>query len=133
MPDKSLSCCQFSLIHLMSMDSEHMIPSLRPHPQAAFCCLNSNLNNGQASDFCCCSFYSLCYICCVPLSTVLIKKGFDSPCTGFTPAPPSAQHLSYGKIQWCSHKTEVLISHSMLTSSFYHHRLDSCCGNFLLP
>lgn len=132
-PEESLFYCHFSFIHLMSMDSEHMIPSLWLQPQAALCCLNSNFDNGQVSDFCCCSFCSLCYISCVPLSTVLLKMGFDSPWTSLTPSPPSAQHLSYGKKRWCSYKTKVLISHTTFTSCFYHHRSDSCCGNFPLP
>lgn len=31
MAEASLSCCQFSSIHLVSKDSEHTVPSLGPH------------------------------------------------------------------------------------------------------
>lgn len=57
----------------------------------------------------------------------------------FNRAPVLPPHLhllsifSYVRTQRSSHKTEVLSSHRTLASFFYHHSLDSCCGNFLLP
>ena len=135
MAEESLSCCQFSSIHLTSTDSEHMIPSLQPHhshkqhsaAQTLTLTMDKPLTSVAAS-------FIFCATSVVPLCPPFFRKWVLTH-----PAQVSPPHLhllsifSYGRTQWCSHKTEALSSHSTLASFFYHHRPDSCCGNFLLP
>lgn len=131
----SLSHCQFSSIHLMSTDSEHMIPSLRPHHshRQHFAAQTLTLTMDKSLTFVALSF-TFCATSVVPLCPLFSQK------RGLThPAQFSPHHLhlfstfGYGRTQQCSHKTEVLSLHSTLASFLYHHGPDSYCGNLLLP
>lgn len=105
MAEASLSCCQFSSIHLLSKDSEHSPqPRTTQQLQATLRCPDFNPDNGQGSDFHCCKVYFLCYICCALLSNILPDIGFDPHCTSSSPSPPVCSVVS--QLWWC-HKSEV--------------------------
>lgn len=125
--EESLSCCQVFFIHLVSVDSEHMIPSLQSHQshKQHFAAQTLTLTTDKPLTSAASSFI-FCAISIVPLcQSSSQNQGLTHPAQVPSPNAHLLSIFVYGRIQWCSHKAEVLSSHTMLTSFFYHHRPDS--------